>query len=72
MMQTSDSALGLVKGKPTERWRRKVSGLRSLGLYDSGTAESSPSTGLYRRMLFVRHGNGWRENRSCSRTIRMR
>src|SRR6516225_3833962 len=39
MMQTSDSALGLVKGKPTERWRRKVSGLRSPGLYDSGTAE---------------------------------
>ncbi len=39
MMQTPDSALGLVKGKPTERWRRKVSGLTSLGLYDSGTAE---------------------------------
>jgi len=30
--------LGFAKGKPTERWRRKVSGLRSLGLYDSGTA----------------------------------
>jgi len=26
-MQTSGSAFGLAKGKPTERWRRKVSGL---------------------------------------------
>ena len=37
-METSGSAFGFAKGKPTERWRRKVSGLRSLELYDSGTA----------------------------------
>jgi hypothetical protein len=30
----------------------------------AGPPKSSPSTGLYRRMLFVRDGNGWRENRS--------
>ena len=29
----------LRQGKPTERWRRKVSGLKSLRLHDSGTAE---------------------------------
>jgi hypothetical protein len=29
-------AFGLVKGKPTERWRRKVSGLRSLGSTTAG------------------------------------
>jgi len=27
------------QGKPTERWRRKVSGLKSHALHDSGTAE---------------------------------
>jgi hypothetical protein len=27
------------QGKPTERWRRKVSGLTSHSLHDSGTAE---------------------------------
>jgi hypothetical protein len=37
--QVARMVADLRQGKPTERWRRKVSGLKSLRLHDSGTAE---------------------------------
>ena len=56
-MNISGSALGFAKGKPTERWRRKVSGLMSLGSMTAGPPKSRPSTGRLRR-----HSNGWKES----------
>jgi hypothetical protein len=50
---------GFAKGKPTERWGRKVSGLRSLELYDSGTAVIQSFHRTARcACLLMRHGDG--------------
>src|SRR5262245_6065659 len=46
--QVARMVADLRQGKPTERWRRKVSGLKSLGLHDSGTAEIQSPFGLPR------------------------
>jgi len=61
-MKASGSAFGFAKGKPIERWGRKVSGLRSLKLYDSGTAviQSFHRTAAVRVFAHASR-RGWRE-----------
>jgi hypothetical protein len=53
--------MDFAKGKPTERWRRKVSGLTSFGSMTAGLPQSSPSTGLLG--LSVCRGDVWEESR---------
>jgi hypothetical protein len=48
------------KGKPTERWRRKVTGLKSLVLHDSGTAGIQSAIGLPRCTQCNASSLGWR------------